>query len=99
MDFAASAQSTIGIEWELQLVDQDSNDLRQAAAFIIDQLRGKPFIQKEMLLNTVELTSGVHRTVSGCLDDIRLGTQYVRETTDPLRIDIATADGLGNVRS
>ncbi len=91
MDFAASAQSTIGIEWELQLVDQDSNDLRQAAAFIIDQLRGKPFIQKEMLLNTVELTSGVHRTVSGCLDDIRLGTQYVRETTDPLRIDIATA--------
>ena len=91
MDFAASAQSTIGIEWELQLVDQDSNGLRQAAAFIIDQLRGKPFIQKEMLLNTVELTSGVHRTVSGCLDDIRLGTQYVRETTDPLRIDIATA--------
>ena len=91
MDFAASAQSTIGIEWELQLVDQDSKDLRQAAAFNIDQLRGKPFIQKEMLLNTVELTSGVHRTVSGCLDDIRLGTQYVRETTDPLRIDIATA--------
>ena len=23
MDFAKSAQSTIGIEWELQLVDQD----------------------------------------------------------------------------
>ncbi len=91
MDFATSAQSTIGIEWELQLVDQDSNDLRQAAAFIIDQLHGKPFIQKEMLLNTVEVTSGVHHTVSGCLQDIREGTAALRETTDRLRIDIATA--------
>ena len=91
MDFAKSAQSTIGIEWELQLVDQDSNDLRQAAEFVIDQLKGKPFIQKEMLLNTVENTSGVHHTVDGCLRDIRQGAESVRETTDPLRIDIATA--------
>ncbi|MFT0847049.1 glutamate--cysteine ligase [Actinomycetaceae bacterium L2_0104] len=91
MDFATSAQSTIGIEWELQLVDQDSNDLRQAAAFIIDQLHEQPFIQKEMLLNTVEVTSGVHRTVDGCIGDIRQGTIALRETTDPLRIDIATA--------
>ncbi|MFT3942421.1 MAG: glutamate--cysteine ligase [Ancrocorticia sp.] len=91
MDFAKSAQSTIGIEWELQLVDQDSNDLRQAAEFVIDQLEGKPFIQKEMLLNTVEITSGVHHTVEGCVRDIRQGAEFVRETTDPLRIDIATA--------
>lgn len=91
MDFAQSPQSTIGIEWELQLVDQDSNDLRQAAEFVINQLEGKPFIHKEMLLNTVEVTSGVHQTVAGCVGDLREGTESIRKTTDPLRIDLATA--------
>ncbi|MGO1591982.1 MAG: glutamate--cysteine ligase [Ancrocorticia sp.] len=91
MEFAQSQQSTIGIEWELQLVDQDSNDLRQAAEFVIKQLEGKPFIHKEMLLNTVEVTSGVHRTVAGCVGDLREGGESVRKTTDPLRIDIVAA--------
>lgn len=91
MDFAKSEQSTVGIEWELQLIDQDSNDLRQAAAYVMEQLKDQQFIQAEMLLNTVEVTSGVHHTVAGCIDDIRVGAEAVREVTDPLRIDIATA--------
>ena len=35
LDFAKSARSTIGIEWELQLIDKDSNDLRQAAEHMV----------------------------------------------------------------
>lgn len=91
MDFAKSEQSTVGIEWELQLIDQDSNDLRQAAAYVMEQLKDQKFIQAEMLLNTVEVTSGVHHTIAGCIGDIRVGAEAVREVTDPLRIDIATA--------
>lgn len=91
MDFAKSEQSTVGIEWELQLIDQDSNDLRQAAAYVMEQLKDQKFIQAEMLLNTVEVTSGVHHTIAGCIEDIRVGAEAVREVTDPLRIDIATA--------
>lgn len=91
MDFARSAQSTVGIEWELQLIDKDSNDLRQAAAYVMQQLSGREFIQAEMLLNTIEITSGVHRTVDGCVQDLIKGSAMLREVTDPLRIDIATA--------
>ncbi|WP_054952363.1 glutamate--cysteine ligase [Flaviflexus massiliensis] len=91
MDFSRSAQSTVGIEWELQLIDQDSNDLRQAAGYVMEQLEGQEFIQAEMLMNTIEVTSGVHETIAGCIDDIRIGAEAVRKVTDPLRIDIATA--------
>lgn len=91
MDFSRSAQSTVGIEWELQLIDQDSNDLRQAAGFVMEQLKDEKFIQQEMLMNTIEVTSGVHHSIAGCIDDIRIGAEAVRRVTDPLRIDIATA--------
>ncbi|MFI5427786.1 hypothetical protein [Aeromicrobium sp. UC242_57] len=34
--FASSARSTVGIEWELALVDSDSGDLRQVAQTVLD---------------------------------------------------------------
>ncbi|MCD4557589.1 glutamate--cysteine ligase [Schaalia sp. lx-100] len=91
MEFAHSPQSSIGIEWELQLIDQDSNDLRQSAAYIVDRVAGKPFIQSEMLLNTVEVTSGVHRHVAGCVGDLRTGLEILSDITDELRIELASA--------
>lgn len=91
MKFADSAQSTLGVEWELQLIDQDSNDLRQAAAFVMSQLEDDPFIHGEMLLNTIELTSGVHTRVADAVGDIERGAYKLRDVLDPLRIDIATA--------
>ena len=37
--FAHSQRSSVGIEWELALVDADSGDLRQVAATVLDALR------------------------------------------------------------
>ena len=37
--FAHSERSTVGIEWEVALVDADSGDLRQAAEAILDAVR------------------------------------------------------------
>lgn len=91
LDFAKSARSTIGIEWELQLIDKDSNDLRQAAEHIINECGGHPHIHAEMLLNTVEVTSGVHTNVSGCVEDLIEAVGVVRAHTENLRIDVATA--------
>jgi len=34
--FATSERSTVGIEWELALVDADSGDLRQVARTVLD---------------------------------------------------------------
>ena len=66
--FAASERSTIGVEWELALVDQDSGDLRQVAQTVLDAVapgngEDHPHIKQELLLNTVEVVSGVCRTV------------------------------------
>ena len=37
LPFGSSQRSTLGVEWELQLVDRDSHDLRQSADAIIDE--------------------------------------------------------------
>lgn len=37
--FAASKRGTVGLEWELALVDVDSGDLRQVAASVLEALR------------------------------------------------------------
>ena len=37
--FARSERSTVGLEWELALVDADSGDLRQVAQTVLDAVR------------------------------------------------------------
>ncbi|MSS83761.1 glutamate--cysteine ligase [Actinomycetaceae bacterium WB03_NA08] len=95
LTFADSTRSTIGIEWELQLVDKDSNDLRQAANAVIERAWEDatlaPHIHREMLLNTVEVTSAPHSTVADCLSDIRRAVAGLRPITNELRTDVATA--------
>lgn len=95
LDFAQSGRSTIGVEWELQLVDKDSNDLRQAADSVITSARAipelSPHVHREMLLNTVEVTSGKRETVQECIQDLRFGVASLRPITDDLRIELATA--------
>lgn len=38
IDFAKSDRSSIGVEWELQLIDCDDENLRQCGDWVIDQL-------------------------------------------------------------
>ena len=95
LDFAQSERSTVGVEWELQLVDKDSNDLRQAADAVIRKAREdkelSPHIHREMLLNTTEVTSGKRTKISECLEDLRYGVTALRPITDALRIDLSSA--------
>ncbi|NLC98980.1 MAG: carboxylate--amine ligase, partial [Actinomycetales bacterium] len=60
IEFARSARSSLGVEWELALVDQDSGDLRQVAQTVLDAVAPEdgsehPHIRQELLLNTVEI--------------------------------------------
>ncbi|WP_350257812.1 glutamate--cysteine ligase [Scrofimicrobium sp. R131] len=95
LDFAPSQRSTVGVEWELQLVDMDSNDLRQAANTVIKQAwqvpELKPLVHREMLLNTVEIASGAHTKVSDCMRDLRFAVTSLRPKTNELRADFAAA--------
>ena len=75
LDFARSARSTVGIEWEVALVDRETGDLVNIADEVLDALRGPdgsahPTITGELLLNTIELVSGVHATVENAVADV-----------------------------
>lgn len=94
--FARSERSTVGIEWELALVDADSGDLRQVAQTVLDAVRPRdggehPHIRQELLLNTVEVVSGVGRTVREAGNDLERAVAEVRSVADPLRVELMCA--------
>ena len=94
--FSSSARSSIGIEWELALVDQDSGDLRQVAQTILDSVAPAdgtehPHIKQELLLNTVEVVTGVCRTVGEATADLQRSIDELRAVTDPLRVELMCA--------
>jgi glutamate---cysteine ligase / carboxylate-amine ligase len=96
IEFAPSERSTLGVEWELALVDTDSGDLRQVAQTVLDAVAPAdgsqhPTIRQELLLNTVELVTGVCRTVPDAMADLERSTALVREITDPLRVELVCA--------
>lgn len=96
IDFAKSARSSLGVEWELALVDQDSGDLRQVAQTVLDAVAPEdggehPHIRQELLLNTVEVVTGVCNTVAEAMADLEHGIKLVREVTDPLRVELMCA--------
>lgn len=94
--FARSERSTVGIEWELALVDVDSGDLRQVAQTVLDDVRPAdggehPNIRQELLLNTVEVVSDVRRTVAEAGVDLERSIERIRQVTDPLRVELMCA--------
>ena len=94
--FARSERSTIGIEWELALVDADSGDLRQVAQTVLDAVapedgREHPLIRQELLLNTVEVVSSPSRTVAAAGADLERAIDELRTVCDPLRVELMCA--------
>jgi carboxylate-amine ligase len=94
--FARSDRSSVGLEWELALVDKDSGDLRQVAQTVLDAVRPPgggehPRIRQELLLNTVEVVSGVCQTVGEAGQDLQRAIDEVRAVADPLRVELMSA--------
>ncbi|PPF84490.1 glutamate--cysteine ligase [Subtercola sp. Z020] len=94
--FAHSERSTLGIEWEIALVDQGSGDLVSVAGDVLEALRGAdgsehPQITGELLLNTVELVTKVHRSVPDAVADLLGMLDEVRAITDPLDVELMCA--------
>jgi carboxylate-amine ligase len=93
IEFARSERSTLGIEWELALVDRDTGDLVPAAPEILGSTEivgedGSSRLTSELLTNTVELVTGVHRTVAEGVADLERSVEQLRRTTDPMGIEL-----------
>jgi carboxylate-amine ligase len=93
ISFAASDRSTLGIEWEVAIVDRQTGDLANVADVVLEALRSDdgalhPHITGELLRNTVELVSGVHTSVRDAVADLQDQLRQVREITDPMGLDL-----------
>lgn len=101
IDFARSEQSSLGLEWELALVDAASGELVPAADKVLAAVQQAhpelkpddehPHIKQELLLNTIELVTGVSHTVSEAKADLARNLATVREATDPLGVELLCA--------
>lgn len=95
--FNSSPRPTLGVEWEIALVDKTTRDLSNTAAAVFEACPDlhsgdrHPQITKELLKNTVELVSGVHDTVGEVVDELRATQDAVRRVADPLGVDLFCA--------
>jgi glutamate---cysteine ligase / carboxylate-amine ligase len=94
--FRPSARPTLGVEWEVALVDRSTGDLVNRAAEVLAAVRPEgaaehPQITKELLSNTVELVTGVHDTVAEATDDLREVLGAVRAVTGPLGVELVSS--------
>ncbi|MFN2537034.1 MAG: glutamate--cysteine ligase [Mycobacteriales bacterium] len=71
--FEASSRSSLGVEWELQLVSRDSRELTSAASEILAELSPDgehPKAKHELLESTIEIITGICSTVSEATADL-----------------------------
>jgi carboxylate-amine ligase len=92
IDFCGSPEPTIGVEWELALVDKSSRDLANTAADLFaaagPRLADPGRLHKELLRNTVEIVTGVCRTAAEAVEELRRTLEVVVPVADGLGVDL-----------
>ncbi|MCK9922235.1 glutamate--cysteine ligase [Frankia sp. AgPm24] len=86
--FSSSTSSSLGIEWELQLVDYQSRQLRGDAAVILDELRAKvgereaAKAKHELFDSTIEVITGVCGSVGEATTDLAGTISVLRDLAE-----------------
>jgi carboxylate-amine ligase len=96
IEFSPSRRSTVGAEWELALVDRRSGQLASVAERILEQVcpegEGEhPKIKQELLLNTIEIITGVCSTIAEIKADLAESLEIVHSVIDPLGVELFSA--------
>jgi glutamate---cysteine ligase / carboxylate-amine ligase len=85
--FNASERSSLGIEWELMLVDRESRELASGASQIISGLMPEgasehPYAKHELFQSTIEVITGICSTVPEATADLTRTVDDVRAQAD-----------------
>ena len=92
LDFHASAEPTLGVEWEFALVDSQTRDLVNAAADLFEaakpRLRDPARLHRELLRNTIEIVTGICRNAGEAVDDLQKTLAEVVTAGEPLGLDL-----------
>ena len=95
IDFHASPEHTLGVEWELAIVDRDTRDLVNAAESLAGLAGGRldhpERLHKELLRNTVEVVSGICTTAGEAVADLADTLGVVMTAADELGVDLMGA--------
>ncbi|RSM60993.1 glutamate--cysteine ligase [Amycolatopsis sp. WAC 01376] len=96
IDFTPSRRSTVGAEWELALVDRRTGELSSVAEQVLDAVRPDgeeehPKIKQELLLNTIEVISGICDTIAEVKADLNESLDVVHSVLDPLGVELFSA--------
>lgn len=82
--FKRSARSSLGVEWEMQIIDNTTGELRQEVGHLEDalQIEGKPhpLVNHEIIQSTLEITSRPRLLVHEAMGDL----QQVLEQIQPV---------------
>ncbi|GAB3814107.1 glutamate--cysteine ligase [Tessaracoccus terricola] len=83
--FGDSRQSTLGVEWELAIVDLTTLEQVPAAHHVLEQVEDPVNgpIRGEYLRSMVELVSGVHTTVAGVVAELAELLEHVVSALEP----------------
>jgi YbdK family carboxylate-amine ligase len=73
--FESSERASLGVEWELQLVDRETGELTSGAVEILEEIRPPeaeehPKAKHELLQSTVEIITGICGTVAEAKADL-----------------------------
>ncbi|HWG62929.1 MAG TPA: glutamate--cysteine ligase [Streptosporangiaceae bacterium] len=85
IDWNPSQGATLGIEWELQLIDCTSRLLRQDAGEVLAALPGAgehAKIRHELMQSTVEVVTGICSTVAEATGDLAATIAQLQRITD-----------------
>ena len=94
--FARSPEPTLGVEWEVALVDRETRDLVPRGAKLIDLANAAHpdiHLDKEFLQNTVELVTGICHTVPEAIADLQNSLKVVEAAADELGVDVWASGG------
>ncbi|MGI8869201.1 MAG: glutamate--cysteine ligase [Mycobacteriales bacterium] len=96
IDFSPSERTTLGVEWELQLVDRETRQLTAASGEILgaitpDGVDEHPKAKHELLQSCVEVITGVCETVPHALADLAETVAEVRRAAGDLGVGVLCA--------
>jgi carboxylate-amine ligase len=97
IDWNPSPGPTLGVEWEVQLIDARTRMLRQEAAAVLGGLHGlresgeHPKMKHELMQSTVEVVTGICGTVAEAKADLAMTMKELQRSAEPHGIVLAGA--------
>jgi len=89
IDFSASDGCSLGIEWELELVDPQTRELRSGATEVLRVVGDDhPKIKYELFESCLEVITGVCRSVPEALADLRGSIEEIRPVASSLGLEL-----------